>query len=62
MEEITLMTSEDVQELKEKIRKEKQIERNAQSFVSNYFGFRSYSVQKAVKKAYLKIVRDKILF
>jgi hypothetical protein len=62
MEEITLITSEDVQEIKERIREQKQIERNAQSFVSNYFRFRSYSVQNAVKEAYLKIVRDKILF
>lgn len=48
--------------LDEKIRQKKQIERNAASFVNTYFGRKSYSTQRAIKEAYLKIVRDKILF
>ena len=47
---------------KERLRQKKQLERNAQSFVNQYFRNRSYSVQRAVIKAYLKIVRDGILF
>lgn len=46
----------------EKIRQEKQLEQNASSFVNAYFGRKSYSTQRAIKEAYLKIVRDKILF
>lgn len=66
MEEVTLITAEDIQELsdlaKEKIRQEKQIIANANSFVNGYFKHRSYNVQSAVIEAYLKIVRDGILF
>lgn len=47
---------------KEKIRQQKQLKRNAHSFVNQYFKNRSYSVQQAVIEAYFKIVRDKILF
>lgn len=48
--------------LDEKIRQEKQIEQNALSFINTYFRGKSYSTKKAIKEAYLKIVRDKILF
>lgn len=46
----------------EEERIQKQIERNADSFVDYHFRHRSYSVQNAVKEAYLKIVRDKIIY
>lgn len=46
----------------EKTRQEKQLEHNAVTFINNYFGRKSYSTQCAIKEAYLKIVRDKILF
>lgn len=47
---------------KERLRQQKQIERNASTFVYQYFRNRSYLVQRAIIEAYLKIVRDKILF
>lgn len=56
------MEEEVIDLAKERLRQKKQIERNAQSFVNQYFRNRSYLVQRAVAKAYLKIVRDKILF
>lgn len=39
-----------------------QIERNAKSFIKNHFGRRSSQVQKAIRKAYIMILKDNIIF
>lgn len=50
------------EKISEKQRIEIQFERNANTFIENYFEKASYSAKKYIKKAYLKIVRDKILY
>ena len=39
-----------------------QIERNATSFIKNHFGRKSSQVQKAIKEAYIMILKDNIIF
>ena len=39
-----------------------QIEQNAKSFIKNHFGRRSSQVQKAIKEAYIMILKDNIIF
>ena len=39
-----------------------QIERNATSFIKNHFGRKNLQVQNAVKKAYIMILKDNIIF
>ena len=46
----------------EETRKIIQIERNAESFVKNHFGRRSSQVQKAIKEAYIMILKYNIIF
>lgn len=49
-------------QMTEETRKIIQIERNAESFVKNYFGRKSSQVQKVVKDAYIMILKDNIIF
>ena len=49
-------------QMTEETRKIIQIERNAESFVKNHFGRKSSQVQKAIKEAYIMILKDNIIF
>lgn len=57
---------DELEELNEKLSEEeriaKQYEKNADSFINNHFKNASWMSRKHLKKAYLLIVRDKILF
>ena len=57
---------EELEELKKKISEKERIarqyEKNAETFINNHFKSASWMSRNHLKKAYLLIVRDKILF